>query len=116
MLILQLVAHYVTYWVFVVFFDPAKERSVGLHEPVGPCNEVASLVTPFGQVCLTVFFFTILLCLNLLFVQLHVVSRKQQDRRREPSVKIHRSLLSSEFWRCNTCRHRDAFETCLTKN
>ncbi|XP_023945394.2 uncharacterized protein LOC112051101 [Bicyclus anynana] len=48
-LILQLALHYIIYWVFVVFFDPAKEVSVGLHEPVGPCNEVASLITPFGQ-------------------------------------------------------------------
>lgn len=49
-LILQLAVHYITYWVFVVFLDPAKEVSVGLHEPVGPCNEMASLTTPFGQV------------------------------------------------------------------
>ncbi|KAG6457988.1 hypothetical protein O3G_MSEX010600 [Manduca sexta] len=49
LMILQLVIHYMTYWVFVMFFDPEREVSVGLHEPVGPCNEVASLVTPFGQ-------------------------------------------------------------------
>nr|XP_034839718.1 uncharacterized protein LOC117995809 [Maniola hyperantus] len=48
-LILQLAVHYIIYWIFVVFFDPTKEISVGLHEPVGPCNEVASLTTPFGQ-------------------------------------------------------------------
>ncbi|XP_004929918.1 uncharacterized protein LOC101746861 [Bombyx mori] len=48
-LILQLALHYVIYWIFVVFFHPEREWSTGLHEPVGPCNEVASLVTPFGQ-------------------------------------------------------------------
>ncbi|XP_050360893.1 uncharacterized protein LOC126780446 isoform X1 [Nymphalis io] len=48
-LILQLAVHYITYWVFVVFFNPEKEWSSGLHEPVGPCNEVASLTSPFGQ-------------------------------------------------------------------
>ena len=31
--------------------------------------------------------------------QLHAVSRTQQGRQREPSVKTHRSLLSAEFWR-----------------
>ncbi|CAG4929378.1 unnamed protein product [Parnassius apollo] len=48
-LLLQLAVHYAIYWLFVVFFDPNKERSLGLHEPVGPCNEVSSLMTPFGQ-------------------------------------------------------------------
>nr|AXY94765.1 GMPiso00160 [Galleria mellonella] len=51
-LILQLVIHYVIYWVFVVFFHPEREWSLGLHEPVGPCNEVATLTTPFGQTLL----------------------------------------------------------------
>lgn len=50
MLILQLAIHYIIYWVFVVFFHPEREWSLGLHEPVGPCNEVATLTTPFGQV------------------------------------------------------------------
>ena len=31
--------------------------------------------------------------------QLHTVSRIQQDRQREPSIKTLRSLLSAEFWR-----------------
>ncbi|XP_075991581.1 uncharacterized protein LOC142986783 [Anticarsia gemmatalis] len=48
-LILQLALHYLIYLSFVIFFNPANEVSVGLHEPVGPCNEVATLVTPFGQ-------------------------------------------------------------------
>ncbi|KAL0902549.1 hypothetical protein ABMA27_000391 [Loxostege sticticalis] len=48
-LVLQLALHYSIYWIFVVFFDPARERSEGLHEPVGPCDEVAYLTTPFGQ-------------------------------------------------------------------
>ncbi|XP_045784425.1 uncharacterized protein LOC123880364 isoform X2 [Maniola jurtina] len=48
-LIIQLAVHYLIYWIFVVFFDPAKEISVGLHEPVGPCNETTPLITPFGK-------------------------------------------------------------------
>ncbi|XP_045784848.1 uncharacterized protein LOC123880655 [Maniola jurtina] len=48
-LIIQLAVHYLIYWIFVVFFDPAKEISVGLHEPVGPCNETIPLITPFGK-------------------------------------------------------------------
>ncbi|XP_046977191.1 uncharacterized protein LOC124543163 [Vanessa cardui] len=48
-LILQLAIHYLTYWVFVVFFNPEREWSTGLHEQIGPCNEVASLTSPFGQ-------------------------------------------------------------------
>lgn len=48
-LLLQLAVHYLIYWVFVVFFDPEREWSLGFQEPVGPCNEVSSLVTPFGQ-------------------------------------------------------------------
>ena len=31
--------------------------------------------------------------------QIHAVSRTQQGRQREPSVKTLRSLLSAEFWR-----------------
>ena len=41
--------------------------------------------------------------LNRLFIkiviQLHAVSRTQQGRQREPSVKTLRSPLSAEFWR-----------------
>ncbi|KAL0902550.1 hypothetical protein ABMA27_000392 [Loxostege sticticalis] len=47
-LILQLVVYFITYWVFVVFFNPEREWSLGLHETVGPCNEVSTLKTPFG--------------------------------------------------------------------
>lgn len=49
-LLILLSAHYLLYWTYVVFLDPSKEWSVGLHEPVGPCDEQASLITPFGQV------------------------------------------------------------------
>ena len=35
----------------------------------------------------------------VLFFQLHPVSRTQQGREREPSVKTHRSPLSANFWR-----------------
>ncbi|XP_013189126.1 uncharacterized protein LOC106133833 [Amyelois transitella] len=49
LLILQLAVHFLLYLVFVIFFHPEREWSLGLHEPVGPCNEKASLVTPFGQ-------------------------------------------------------------------
>ncbi|XP_041987294.1 uncharacterized protein LOC121739046 [Aricia agestis] len=48
-LLAQLALHYLTYWAFVVFLHPEREWSTGLHEPVGPCNEKATLVTPFGQ-------------------------------------------------------------------
>lgn len=48
-LIIQLALHYCIYLMFVVFFDPEKESSLGLHEPIGPCNIKDSLVTPFGQ-------------------------------------------------------------------
>lgn len=49
-LVLQLVVYFITYWVFVVFFNPEREWSLGLHETVGPCNEVSTLKTPFGPV------------------------------------------------------------------
>lgn len=49
LMLLQLALHYSIYLCFVIFFNPEKEVSVGLHEPVGPCNEVAYLTTPFGQ-------------------------------------------------------------------
>ncbi|XP_068618230.1 uncharacterized protein [Battus philenor] len=48
-MVIQLSLHYAIYWIFVVFFSPERERSYGLHEPVGPCNELSSLVTAFGQ-------------------------------------------------------------------
>ena len=35
----------------------------------------------------------------ILFFQLHAVSRTQQGRQREPSVKTLCSPLSAEFWR-----------------
>ncbi|XP_028162370.1 uncharacterized protein LOC114354273 [Ostrinia furnacalis] len=53
---LQLAVHFVIYWVFVVFFNPEREWSLGLHEPVGPCNEVAVVKTPFGQMVKRKFF------------------------------------------------------------
>ncbi|KAF9417710.1 hypothetical protein HW555_005291 [Spodoptera exigua] len=49
-LMVQLAIHYLLYLTFTIFFNPEQERSLGLHEPVGPCNEVATLTTPFGQV------------------------------------------------------------------
>ena len=36
---------------------------------------------------------------NLINNQLHAVSRTQQGRQREPSVKTLRSQLSVQFWR-----------------
>lgn len=48
-LIAQLALHYVIYLWFVVSWSPEREVSTGLHEPVGPCDQTASLVTPFGQ-------------------------------------------------------------------
>ena len=29
--------------------DPASEVSIGLHEPIGPCNEKVAIKTAFGQ-------------------------------------------------------------------
>ncbi|CAG9558255.1 unnamed protein product [Danaus chrysippus] len=49
LLLLQLFIHYAMYLTIVIFFNPEDERSLGLHEPVGPCTEQTSLVTPFGQ-------------------------------------------------------------------
>ncbi|XP_022118415.2 uncharacterized protein LOC110995516 [Pieris rapae] len=49
LLLLQLIVHYLAYWCFVMFMYPEKEVSVGFHQPVGPCDEKESLVTPFGQ-------------------------------------------------------------------
>lgn len=48
-LLLQLAVHYLIYWVFVVFFNPEREWSLGFHEPVGPCQNVSRIVTPIGQ-------------------------------------------------------------------
>ncbi|KAJ0183795.1 hypothetical protein K1T71_000218 [Dendrolimus kikuchii] len=48
-LIFQLAIHYIIYWTFVVFFNPENERSLGLHEPIGPCHEMITLTTPFGH-------------------------------------------------------------------
>lgn len=50
LLVLQLAAHFLLYWGMVVWGSPEREWSLGLHEPVGPCDQVATLVTPFGQV------------------------------------------------------------------
>ncbi|XP_028162393.1 uncharacterized protein LOC114354290 [Ostrinia furnacalis] len=49
LLIMQLISHYFVYLLMVTFFWPEKEISTGFHEPVGPCDQVTSLVTPFGQ-------------------------------------------------------------------
>ena len=39
-------------------------------------------------------------CISYFFYcQLHAVSRTEQDRHREPTVKTLRSPLSAEFWR-----------------
>ncbi|CAK1555023.1 unnamed protein product [Leptosia nina] len=48
-LLSQLALHYTIYLAFVVFFKPENEVSVGFHQPVGPCGETETLVTPFGQ-------------------------------------------------------------------
>ncbi|XP_063373444.1 uncharacterized protein LOC134661339 [Cydia amplana] len=48
-LLLQLAVHYLTYLAFVLYFHPEREWSLGLHEPVGPCDELATITTPFGQ-------------------------------------------------------------------
>ncbi|OWR40598.1 hypothetical protein KGM_206050 [Danaus plexippus plexippus] len=49
LLLLQLFIHYAMFFAIVILFNPEDERSLGLHEPVGPCTEKTSLVTPFGQ-------------------------------------------------------------------
>ena len=43
-----------------------------------------------------------ILCIKLLYInqnQLYAVSRTQQDRQEEPSVKTLRYPLSAEYWR-----------------
>ena len=55
-------------------------------------------MTRYIQISITQF------CINKLLInknqnQLHAVSRTQQSRQREPSVKTLRSPLSAEFWR-----------------
>ena len=50
-------------------------------------------------VAVTVTIWWVLIYFNIIFFQLHAVSRTQQGRQREPSVKTLRSPLSAEFWR-----------------
>ncbi|XP_017781550.1 PREDICTED: uncharacterized protein LOC108566262 [Nicrophorus vespilloides] len=49
LLVTHLVLHYLTFLVIPIFFDPKKEISVGLKEPIGPCDEVVSVKTAFGM-------------------------------------------------------------------
>ena len=53
-IVLGVVLHYALYVYLVVFSRPEKTRSVGYHQPVGPCAEIVPVQTPFGHVRLFV--------------------------------------------------------------
>ncbi|XP_074649253.1 uncharacterized protein LOC141904554 [Tubulanus polymorphus] len=42
--------HYSLYVLLVVFSKPETIKATGLHEPIGPCNEVSPVQTAFGQI------------------------------------------------------------------
>lgn len=42
--------HYGLFYGCGIFGSPEKEVSIGLHEPVGPCNEYTSVQTVLGMV------------------------------------------------------------------
>ncbi|GLG95408.1 uncharacterized protein LOC103524413 isoform X3 [Gryllus bimaculatus] len=46
----HLMVHYGLFLSMVLFGNPEKEVSIGLHETIGPCNETVSLQTAFGSV------------------------------------------------------------------
>ncbi|KAK7869987.1 hypothetical protein R5R35_013754 [Gryllus longicercus] len=46
----HLIVHYGLFLSMVLFGNPEKEVSIGLHETIGPCNETVSLQTAFGSV------------------------------------------------------------------
>lgn len=48
-LILLLIVHYSVYLCTVIFADPGKEVSVGMHEVTGPCDEIVKIPTAFGM-------------------------------------------------------------------
>lgn len=49
-LIPALVIHYCVYLGMVIWGNPEKEVSIGLHEPTGPCNAVVPVQTAFGSI------------------------------------------------------------------
>ncbi|CAH0385600.1 unnamed protein product [Bemisia tabaci] len=49
-LIPHLLIHYGLFYGCGIFGSPEKEVSIGLHEPVGPCNEYTSVQTVLGMV------------------------------------------------------------------
>uniref|UniRef100_A0A1B6CE90 DUF7802 domain-containing protein n=1 Tax=Clastoptera arizonana TaxID=38151 RepID=A0A1B6CE90_9HEMI len=48
LLILALIVHYSTFMALVVHGDPQKEISIGLHQPLGPCNVEVPVKSIFG--------------------------------------------------------------------
>ena len=49
-IVLGVVLHYALYVYLVLFSKPEKMRSLGYHQPVGPCGETIPVQTPFGHV------------------------------------------------------------------
>jgi hypothetical protein len=49
-LVILLIVHYSVYLGSVIFADPGKEVSVGMHEVTGPCDETVLIPTAFGMV------------------------------------------------------------------
>ena len=45
-----IVIHYAIYAILVVFAKPENVKSYGLHETVGPCDQVSPVNTASGQV------------------------------------------------------------------
>lgn len=55
-LISHLFLHYVSFLAMPIFFNPEDEISIGLKEPIGPCNEFVPIQTAFGMVSRQKFF------------------------------------------------------------
>lgn len=49
-IVLGILMHYCLYVYLVIFAEPEKQRSLGFHQPVGPCGEEIPVTTPFGHV------------------------------------------------------------------
>ncbi|XP_076459728.1 uncharacterized protein LOC143292920 [Babylonia areolata] len=48
--VVGVVLHYCLYVYLVVFSKPEKMKSLGYHQPIGPCEETVPVQTPFGHV------------------------------------------------------------------
>ncbi|XP_071050816.1 uncharacterized protein [Onthophagus taurus] len=50
LLIFHLILHYATFLGMCLYFKPGNDISIGLKEPIGPCDEFSPVHTPFGMV------------------------------------------------------------------